>query len=179
MKRIEFIAPVEAMRGNISGSQVLTYDGGKKAFDVGGSGVAAAENYSKKYIGAKRSSNGKKYFSLKAKSQTNLGASSRLAMAAFGGACSLALAATSTLSILSQLQSIHETEIAEGLTERGSLRNWVQKKVYPMLKNKQNSVTITDGTSTVTINNPWKTGGTGTDVDVPDYIQSKFNSYLS
>ncbi len=180
MKRIEFIAPVTAMRGNISGSQELTYDGGKRAFDVTGNGKTVAENYDKKYIGAKRLRNGKTFFSLKSKSQTSLGADSRLAMAAFGGACSLAKAASRNLTILTDLQLIFANKVKEGLVDRNILfRNWLQQQVYPMLKTKVNSVSITDDEHTVVINNPWVSGGTGTDVAVPDYIQSKFNAYLS
>ena len=180
MKRIEFLAPVKAMRGNLSGGQNLTYNGGKRAFDVDSNGVIAAENYQSSYIGAKRNRNGKCYFSLKGKADIALGATNRLAMAAFGGACSLAKAASANLSIVTNLQTIWATlrQLGRISSEIGFV-NWIQTEVYPMLKAKNNSVTITDGTHTVTINNPWVSGGSGTAVTIPAEVVSKFEDQLS
>lgn len=180
MKRIEFLAPVEAMRGNLSGNQKLVYDGDKRAYDVTGGGKVAAQNYDNRYIGAKRVRTNLKYFSLKSKSTTDLGENSRLAMAAFGGACSLAKYALTTLSILSSLQQIFiAKQLAKVIPATMKIRNWVQTEVYPMLKTSQASVTISEGETSVTINNPWITGGTGTDVTIPADILAKFNSALS
>lgn len=181
MKRIEFIAPVTAMRGNISGSQVLTYSKyGQRAFDIAGDGRVSPYKYEAKYIGAKRTRNGKTFFSLKTRSTVNLGDNSRLAMAAFGGACSLAKATSRSLTILTHLQFIFQDEQQKGIIDSTMLfRNWLQTKVYPMLKEKENSVIIANDEYTVTINNPWISGGSGTDVAVPAEVKAKFNAYLS
>ena len=179
MKRIEFLAPVEAMRGNLSGDQVLLYDGDKRAYDVTGSDPVAAGNYDNRYIGCKRARSGKKYFSLKTKSTTNLGADSRLAMAAFGGSCSVARNAMINLSLITPLQTIFVAKRSAGqIPSTMGLRNWVQTVVYPMIKAKQASVTISEGATSVTINNPWIEGGTGTDVTIPADVESKFQSVL-
>lgn len=179
MKRIEFLAPVEAMRGNLSGDQVLGYNGGERAYDVTGSGKVAAENYDKRYIGAKRLVNGKKFFSLKTKSTTDLGADSRLAMAAFGGSCSLARATEQNLTLISQLQATFLAERESGKVSKDvSFRGWIQKKEYPMIKAKQASVTIGEGANEVTVNNPWISGGSGTSVTIPADVLSKFQSVL-
>ena len=179
MKRIEFLAPVEAMRGNLSGAQTLSYDGGKRAWDSVGDSVNA-ENYDNRYIGAKRLANGKKFFSLKTKSQTSLGSTSRVAMAAFGGACSLASAASKNLTIVSDLQIIYEAKRQSGaIPAHMGFKNFIQTEVYPMLKTKVNAVTITEGAVSVSINNPWVSGGSGTAVAVPAAILAKFNSQLS
>lgn len=180
MKRIEFLAPVEAMRGNLSGDQVLVYKDGKRAYDVTGVEPVTAQNYDNRYIGSKRSINGKKFFSLKSKSTTNLGTDSRLAMAAFGGSCSVAKNAMADLTLIGTLQNIYLAKRQAGLIPAGRLvRNWVQTEVYPMIKNKQASVTISQGTYTVTINNPWVNGGTGKDITIPADLKTKFNSVLS
>lgn len=179
MKRIEFLAPVEAMRGNLSGDQVLAYDGGQRAYDVTGSGKVAAENYDKRYIGAKRLANGKKFFSLKTKSTTDLGANARLAMAAFGGSCSLARVASTDLTVMTRLQNTILAEIAAGKVDPHiSFRNWIQKKVYPMIKAKEASVTIGEGTNEVVLNNPWISGGSGTSETLPEDVITKFQSVL-
>lgn len=180
MKCIEFLAPVEAMRGNLSGDQVLVYKDGKRAYDVTGVDPVTAQNYVNRYIGSKRSINGKKFFSLKSKSTTNLGTDSRLAMAAFGGACSVAKNAYANVGILSSLQQIYLAKRQAGLIPAGrSVRNWLQTEVYPMIKNKQASVTISQGSYSVTINNPWVDGGTGTDINIPADLKTKFDSVLS
>lgn len=179
MKRIEFLAPVEAMRGDLSGgnSQIL-YQGGKRAYDVDDNVVAKPENYNKGYVGAK-SFNGKKYFSLKTKTQTALNAAGRLRMAAFGGACSLARAAFKNLDLIANLQTIFLAEHNAGRANQSSPTRWLQTKVYPMLKNKTASVTLQGGGVTVTIDNPWVAGGSGTDVTIPQDVKTKFSSALS
>lgn len=179
-KIIEFLAPVAAMRGNLSGNQVLEYANGKRAYSVDGSGVVSAENYENRYIGNKRNRSGKKYFSLKRNSTTNLGADSRFAMACFGGACATAAAAKKSLMIISSLQQIFKAKKLNGeIPSTQSLYNWLQTVVYPMIQSKQASVTVTDLEHTVTINNPWVDGGKGTDVQVPEEIVTKFASQLS
>lgn len=181
MKRIEFIAPVEAMRGDLSGGNAqITYAGGKRAYDVTGSESVVAENYNKGYVGSKRLRNGKKFFSLKTKTQTNLGANSRLAMASFGGACSLARAAFGDLTLLSSLQAIFIAKREAGLIPQSMGKtNWLQTEVYPMLKGKVASITISQGSTSVTINNPWISGGSGTDVTIPQDVETKFDAVLS
>lgn len=69
MKRIEFIAPVEAMRGNLSGKQTLLYPtNDNKAFDAPQGVRSYAKNYRPSFIGAKRASDGLKYFGVRTKS---------------------------------------------------------------------------------------------------------------
>lgn len=177
MKRIEFIAPVKAMRGNLSnGDQDLRYRG-KKAYDATGDKVTA-DQYEPSYIGAKRSFRGKKFFALHESFTIALGATNRLAMAAFGGAASTAAAAGATLSILDDLQAIYMSARNTGATTK-LFRGWLNEKVYPMIKTKQPSVTISGAGKTVTINNPWVDGGAGTDINIPADVLAKFNSVLS
>ena len=84
MKRIEFIAPVEAIRGNMSGKQTLLYaENNNPAFDAP-EGVQYALNYTPRYIGYRRAKDGKVYFSVKRKAATKIDASSKITMAALG-----------------------------------------------------------------------------------------------
>lgn len=88
MKRIEFIAPVEAMRGNLSGEQKLKYArNDNPAWDAPVGQVNYARNYQPRFIGAKKTANGMTYFTTKTKSANNNSAAARLAMAAMGAAC--------------------------------------------------------------------------------------------
>lgn len=65
-RQIEFLAPVEAMRGNLSGKQELLYPTqDNTAWDAPSGQRSYARNYKPRYIGNKRSSNLKTYFSVK------------------------------------------------------------------------------------------------------------------
>lgn len=84
MKRIEFVAPVESMRGNLSGKQDLVYnDNDNKAFEAP-TGRQYAKNYQPRFIGAKRASDGHKYFAVKTKSATKITNATKLNMALLG-----------------------------------------------------------------------------------------------
>lgn len=84
MKRIEFIAPVEALRGNMSGKQTLVYaQNDNPAFDAP-EGRQYARNYKPRYIGYRRAKDGRVYFGVKTKSATKVDAASKITMAALG-----------------------------------------------------------------------------------------------
>ena len=84
MKRIEFIAPVEALRGNLSGKQTLVYaQNDNPAFDAP-EGRQYARNYKPRYIGYRRLKDGAVYFGVKRKSATKVDAASKITMAALG-----------------------------------------------------------------------------------------------
>lgn len=84
MKRIEFIAPVEAIRGNMSGKQTLQYaENNNPAFDAP-EGRQYARNYTPRYIGHRRAKDGLVYFSVKRKAATKIDATSKITMAALG-----------------------------------------------------------------------------------------------
>lgn len=85
MRGIEFLAPVEAMRGNLSGNQVLDYPtNDNSAWDAPAGRTSYARNYQTRYVGAKRSSSGLKYFSVRTKSAVANTALTRLQQAALG-----------------------------------------------------------------------------------------------
>lgn len=77
MKRIEFIAPVEAMRGNLSGKQSLVYNpNNNPAWGANDNERSYALNYQPTFIGAKRS-DGLKYFQVKTKSAVTMSSAMR------------------------------------------------------------------------------------------------------
>lgn len=173
MRRIEFIAPIESMRGDLSGGEVNTYAGGQTAYDAASTGILHAENYSKRYIGSRKSANGKKFFSLRTKATIDMDAS-RNAMAVFGGTASLASYVKKDLTLMGPLKVLFLALKQPNET----YSKWLYNKLYPAIGQKQASVTITDGETTVTINNPWIAGGTGTSEPVPQTIIDKFASEL-
>lgn len=171
MRRIEFIAPVEAMRGNISGSQKLLYAKNNNPAFYAPSGRNAARNYTPRYIGAKRF-NGVKSFRVKTDHIINLTSKSIMAMALLGGSASCYNQAIRSLMILSNLQRAFLNALA--LDPTLTMRKWLQPMLYAMLENKRPSLSINDGTTTVVINNPWVQGGTGTDLPIPQKDLVKF-----
>lgn len=181
MKRITFIAPVESMQGNLTrGKNVNVYDSlGTPAYDMGSTGTYHAVNFKPCYIGARRASDGKLYFSMRKKATVNL-AATKFAMAAFGGACSCTQAVSIDLIVFPNLQKIYKN-LGGKATLGKAFRGWLTSKIVPMLSDKEASVTITDGASnptTVVLNNPWIEGGTGQDIAIPQEIETKFASEL-
>lgn len=182
MKRIEFIAPVEAIRGNLSGKQKLVYAENDNPAYEAPIGRQYARNYRPSFIGAKRASDGLKYFSVKTKSATGLTLSSKKAMAVLGGAGALIAAILRDPSRKTALQIQLEYNIQHGLVAAGtSLRKWMSDKVQSALRFKQSEIDFKAGTGTteVKVNNPWVEGGTGTNVGVGDANLVKFWDMLA
>lgn len=84
MKRIEFIAPVEALRGNMSGSQTLVYAENDNPAYEAPDGRQYARNYKPRYIGFRRAKDGAVYFGVKRKSATKVDRAAKITMAALG-----------------------------------------------------------------------------------------------
>lgn len=89
MKRIEFIAPVEAMRGNLSGSQSLEYAVNNNPAFEAPNGAQTARNYQPRYIGAKISKSGLKIFGVRRKNTAVLNTQTRLTMALTGSVAAI------------------------------------------------------------------------------------------
>ena len=84
MRKINYIAPVDSMQGNLSGSQVLKYaENMNPAWDAP-DGLQPAKNYKPRYVAARRAKDGAVYFAVKTKSSVNINAASRTRLAALG-----------------------------------------------------------------------------------------------
>lgn len=136
MKRIEFIAPVAAMRGNLSGNQTLVYPSkDNRAFDAPKDKRNYARNYTPRFIGAKRASDGHTYFSTKTKSATSTGNNSMLAMAAMGAANAYYSALLKDLPKRNRLEQLYATYPAGTFK---SLREFVYTRgLYWTIRDKQ------------------------------------------
>lgn len=138
MKRIEFIAPVESMRGNLSGEQDLFYaDNNNKAF-FAPDGKNFARNYTPRFIGAKRASDGLKFFAVKTRSAVNISSKSLSVMAllAMAGEIYGQLVKDKTSSYYTKLVNLYN------LTDRAengvSMRKWAFNYIYSMLSRWDN-----------------------------------------
>ena len=179
MKRIEFIAPVEAMRGNLSGSQDLNYganDG--RAYDQEVGKQTAANNYDPRFVGAKRSRDGLKYFQVRTKNTIGLTQKSKAAMALLAGSAACFLAASKNVAILTRLQVAFDA--AKESDASLTWRKWLQGIMYEMLALKLNSITISSSVGDVVIKNPWLAiDGAGTNLDISHDVLIKFWTVLS
>lgn len=153
MKRIEFIAPVEAMRGNLSGAQKLTYPTkDNSAWDAPTGKQNGATNYQPRYIGSRRSKDGRKGFSVRTRNTINVTPVMRTNMALLGTSSVIANEIMMNLAVLDALQALYLRYRPEGW----SMKRWVQYKVRMGLVNKDASFTFDEsGAPTVVIDNPF------------------------
>lgn len=159
MKRIEFIAPVESMRGNLSGEQNLLYaDNNNPAYEAP-DGVQYARNYQPRFIGAKVSKNGLKYFTLKTKSATKLDAQSRLTMGTLAAVAAIRSALMKDhASDYAQIVANLAVEVAQGIisgTGKRTIMSLFYEKVADMLQGYKPTCVFGTGDSIVTLYNPW------------------------
>lgn len=177
MKSIEFIAPVESMRGNLSGKQDLVYaENDNKAYEAPANQRNYARNYAPRFIGAKRSSDGRKYFAVKTKTATTISAASKRAMAIMGGvgAITAAILRNETYKAACKAQMDVENEQGYGWK---SLRQFLDAKIRPELTAKSADIVI--ALIGGTFRNPWVDGGTGIVLTIPETTLVRFWSELA
>lgn len=179
MKRIEFIAPIESMRGNLSETQknivYPTHD--NRAYDGPVGERNTARNYQPIVIGAKRK-DGKTYFAIKTKTTNHLTPIAKNAMAAMGGASSIFAAALKNSAILAKMSAILKAYADHGYiyTYRQLFLPWIRDAVA----SKSAVIDLSSANVSITINNPFVSGGSAEySVTIPNEVLTKFASELS
>lgn len=184
MKRIQFISPVESLRGNLSGNQKLVYaKNDNPAYDAP-IGRNYARNYRPSFIGARVAKSGKNYFAVKTKSAAGISTRSKKAMALLGGTAAVIKAILADGARKAAIQTILEYQIQRGIISSDtSLRKFMDSVIRPALSNKAQTIEFRAGTGTtpVVVNNPWVSGGSGTDIStyVKNEILVKFWGVLA
>ena len=161
-KLISTIAPVEQLRGNLSGKQTLKYrDNNNSAFEAP-EGKQYAVNYRKSYIGCMRQRDGLAYFQVKTKNCVNVTAESKKRMAVSGGAFAIvASIMRQKATIFTKLVNILAYAKLKGDVEPSTtLRQYISEPIMNALRHGSASVIFTiapaGGPSiTATILNPW------------------------
>lgn len=163
MKRIEFIAPVEAMRGNLSGKQELKYAENENPAYEAPNGAQSAHNYQPRFIGAKRAASGLKYFAVRTKQTAVLNGKTRMQMA-LTGAIAAIRSAVMALPVAGSGRTPWETIQAayayyknENPDERDakSLLAFFDARVRTMLMYKRTSIEFNAHPGGYTLNNPF------------------------
>lgn len=181
MKRIEFIAPVEAMRGNLSGAQKLQYPTDNQGAYEGPAGsVNYARNYSPRFIGAKIAKSGKKYFAVRTKTANHLTVKSKQAMALMGGTGAIvaSILRDKTAEIYTNLYGawVKAQELG-GSTS--TFRQFLSGSIRRMLIQKSATYHVQVGEFGQDIDNPWNTTKPNPNVSISQAILVKFWSELA
>lgn len=171
VKRIEYIAPIDWMRGSLSGHQSLLY-AGSQAYDIDDGDIIAADDYRPKLIAQVRDLHKptrKRCFQVRTRSSVNMTVNYRQSVALLGGAGAIYSA------IVRDKSSKIYTDCIGAIPVGYTLRSFLIPIIRAGLAAKDAIITITDG---VQITNPWISSGTQT-VQVPQTIIDKFAPILS
>lgn len=175
MKRIEFIAPVDSLRGNLSGRQDLVYPtSDNKAYDSPVGSRNYARNYRASFIGAKRASDALKYFAVRTKSAIGMTAKVKKNMALQGGVGAMFAKIISSSTFATQYGFLMATYNAQSFAEPTSFRKWLSGKLRKMILTHTAQIVIGAAPKQVTIKNPWYDGTQTAGIEVTDEIVVKF-----
>lgn len=182
MKRISFISPVEAVRGNLSGKRKLTYaPDNNPAWNVTSNERQYANNYVARFIGAQRSKDGKTYFAVKTKSAVKMSAAMRLQNALLSVSSVVANLIMQDLSTLAQLQAMYAISY-EGQSKGWSFKRWIMASVRSGLSTKNDIFFNAAGMSSIIFANPYKAGHVPTAITLtafPTELLVKFWTQLA
>lgn len=159
MKRIDFLAPVESMRGNLSGNQVLQYAENNNPAYEAPNGTQYARNYSTRYIGAKRSATNLKYFAVRTKNAATLNAVTRKNMALTGAVASIiSRLMTTETATWASINSAFNYIKSNNLLPEGvkTFRKWVDLNLRNMLKFNQEDWSFNQASISFVVFNPFQ-----------------------
>lgn len=188
MKRIEFIAPVEAMRGNLSGTQKdLVYPtNDNRAYESPVGSRNYARNYQPIFVGAKRASDNLKYFAVRTKTAIGMTQLQKRTMAILGGCGAIVAAILRDKSSALYADTIAAYEYAKsnGGAHTKSFREYLTWQIKGNLQAKNPACFIgaKNNQTIVAINNPWHSTGYGPSalsVDVTAESLAKFWTVLA
>lgn len=173
MNRIEFIAPVEAMRGNLSGNQDLVYPTeNNKAYESPVGSVNYARNYAARFIGAKIAKSGLKYFAVRTKSATHLTSAAKHAMALLGGAGAIYAAIVNNPTKKAAVMAVWEKGRELGDTK--SFRAYVMEQIRWQLELHATTINFVRASTVASVDNPWGKFTGNLDITISEQVRIKF-----
>lgn len=181
-KIIEFIAPVEAMRGNLSGNQNLEYPTeNNRAWDAPSEKREYARNYQPRFIGAKVSRTGKKYFSVRTKSAVFMSPAVRKQQAVLSMSSVIANILSHELSVITALTQLYLAYHKENWT----FKRWLMDNIKSGLSDKKTIVFPSQGQlAAVYVKNPFinttqPSGAADISSEIPTDLLVKFWNQLA
>lgn len=172
MKRIEFIAPVAAMRGNISGKQDIVYPtNDNRAWDAPSDKREYARNYQPRFIGAKVAKNGKTYFAVRTKTAVNMTGAVRTQQAILSVSSVIADIVRKDAALINQLQALFMANHPEGW----SYKRWLMSNIKSGLAQKKTIVFPGyESLAAVYVKNPYiNTTQPSSAVDISEYFPTE------
>ncbi len=151
-KRIQYIMPVEWIRGSLSGAQTLTY-GGVQAYDVSTTEKTAADTYRPTLVAKRLARNGLLFYQVRTRTSVHLSALARMNLAVLGGAGAIFAA----------------------LVNRGD--NVHRYLTFPVLMDMLRTKSSGAQCEGIAVDNPWRVQNPN--VSIAPAIISKFNNELS
>lgn len=129
MKRIEFISPVEAMRGNLSRTkQTLLYaENDNPAWDAPVDKRSYARNYQPIFVGAKVAKSGRKYFAIKTKTAITITAAAKTRMALLAVSSEIANILDKDLRVIASLQELYAANHPVGWSYKRWMMNYIRE----------------------------------------------------
>lgn len=174
-RKVIMSVPFEGFGGSLRNKQDLRYaENDNKAYEAP-LGRQYARNYKPTIIITHFAKTGKQSFQIKTKSATKITDQSLMNMAVLGGAGAIigAILANKVAPLYVALDQAYAVAVKSG--ELRTFRAWLSDKIQYMLKNKQNSCIFGNPVLVTTrINNPWVSGGTGTNVNIAQKTLLKF-----
>ena len=171
MKRIQYMAPVDWMRGKLSGNQSLTYDT-HSAYDTQTGDVVTADNYQPRLVAKVKGINTPRkvrFFQVRTRTSVNMTAAAKRNLALMGGVGAL------FGSLVSDKSSAIYVAVSALCPKGITLRAFLAPIVRAALAAKMANIEIGDG---VIIVNPWVSTDTP-NVPVSQLILDKFAGELS
>lgn len=173
MKRIEFISPVEAMRGNLSRTkQTLLYaENDNPAWDAPVDKRSYARNYQPIFVGAKVAKSGRKYFAIKTKTAITITAAAKTRMALLAVSSEIANILDKDLRVIASLQELFVANHPVGW----SFKRWMMSYIREGLSAKT-AITFPgyEQLAAVFIKNPFiNTTQPSSAVDISEYFPNE------
>lgn len=158
MRRIEYIAPVAAIRGNLSGNQALLYPTrNNSAWDSPSNKRNYATNYTPRYIGAKRSRDGHTFFAVKQRSAVTMSDAMRNQQAVLGGSKAIYDALIHNPLTIGRMQALY-LESPERNSYGWSMYKWAYSQISGQVSSKIAGIRIIgklNGGTPLVVQNPW------------------------
>lgn len=151
-KRIQYIMPVEWVRGSLSGCQSITYDG-VRAYDLATTDKTAADSYRPTLVAKRLARNGRLFYQVRTRTSVHLSSIARMNLAVLGGAGAIFAA------LINRGENVH--------------RYLTFPVLMDMLRTKSSSAQC-EG---IEVDNPWRVQNPN--VSIAPAIISKFNNELS
>lgn len=175
-KRVDMISPFDALRGNVSGRQKLQYAQNNNPAYEAPEGTNYARNYKPRYVVAKNSKTGIVHFSVRTKNAAVNNTKTNRVQGALAAARSAYYKAMKDLTIVGKLMQLYGVSAAKANGE--SMYKWFVDKAIACYRQQAPAFTFsgTVGSTvvTVTIDNVFCQGTTGTPLALDEDVRVKF-----